>query len=299
VFLAEPKADVQPEFRSFSMKTVLLLTFCWMAAASAQTSDYPLRRFGTNIYDFTPLMQSFQRREIVNTPYFVTGEAFPAKGNSAQIVRKMLNKRLSQDFRKNLLLAGPAEQLKMLYAQKVIERWRNGQASSGEFLVLDPEMKRIVSEEIEREKEDYTYVRVFVTNCPAIYLIKGKEVALFAFPTGGSTYNYGETFLGNSEKLPNVFLVTAQGIRKKETLQEVAAKKAITAANLLVWQHQQASNGVAYVQYDLSKRYFEGNGVTNDVSMGFYWLRRAAAQDYEPALKLLETVERTNSNISH
>ena len=219
-------------------------------------------------------MQSVGRGEATNTPYLVVGEVSRAEKHSAYIVHKTPNMHLSEEFRRNLLLAGPGEQLKMLYAGTLLERWRDGQLGVGSR-----------------------------TNCPAVYLIQGKQVRFFAFPIlpqasvnvahdtqSTSRYDYGEPFVGETRDLTSMFLVTAQGILKKETPQEVAKKRAATTANLIKWQYQQASNGVARVQYDLATRYFSGDGVQKDESVGHYWLDRSASQSYEPALKLRETL---------
>ena len=183
----------------------------------------------------------------------------------------------------------------MLYVLKLVQR--PGGIGSGEFNALSPDTKRMYLAAIERKVD---YVRVFVTNCPALYLVPGKQVRFFAIPTGTATfmdvegrtrllprYDYGQPFVGDSKSLTNAFLITEQGVVKKESPQEAVVKKAGMTANLIAWQHQQATNGVAYSQYDLAKRYLDGNGVTKDESLGRYWLNRSAA-GLRPALKLLK-----------
>jgi len=208
-------------------------------------------------------------------------------------------------------MAGPTEQLQRLYASRLLQR--PGGIGAGEFNALSPEMKMFYIEgrqQIEPGSSE-DYVRVFVTNCPVVYLQPGKVVQLFAMPTGTHTfvdtqnqpqsiarYDYGEPVVGKVPAATNLFLVTAQGIMrvKKETTEEAASKKTALAANLIAWQREQASNDVANVQYDLAKRYLAGDGVTKDDSLGHYWLERSAAQHYEPANKLLEALAGAKRN---
>jgi len=189
----------------------------------------------------------------------------------------------------------------MMYAEKVMEKWRQGKLEAGEFMALDPTAKRIVFDEIEREKKMYINVRMFVTNCPAKYLVRGKQVRFFAIPTGTHAvvdkaenaqsiprFDYGQPVEKESGDFTNVVLVTARGIVKKESPQQIAAKKAATDAKLIGWHQQQATNNVAYAQYELGKRYLNGDSLERNEALGLYWLRRAATQDYEPALQLLK-----------
>jgi hypothetical protein len=58
---------------------------------------------------------------------------------------------------------------------------------------------------------------------------------------------------------------------------------------LLKWQMQQASNGVAYSQYDLGKRYIKGDGVEVNRIIGMYWMKKSADQNYTDAIEYLRT----------
>ena len=259
-----------------------------------------LRILGTNIYDFTPIMQSLQKSGATSSPFLVTGEVFQINENGAHIIRKELNLHLSQEFAKELTLADPSKMLKMLYAEKRLDAWREGNLSAGEMMSMDVETKRIISEEIEREKNNFTYVRVLVTNCPNASALQGKQVQFFALPVGTYSftdsannlssiprYDYGRIYVGETSNL-TVFVVSKGGIIKKESPQAIEAKQGVAAKKLLIWQLQQASNGVAYVQFDLAKRYLNGEGVKKDEALGHYWLQRSAEQDYAPAINLLK-----------
>jgi hypothetical protein len=286
------------------MKTILLVVTCCMACAPAiRASDFALRKFGTNVFDFTPLMQAVQRGEATNTPYLVRGDVSDTGENWAYVVRKELERQLSQQFAEDLLLAGPSEQLKMLSAVRLLEKWRQGRLTPGEFMAFDPAIKRIVFDEIEREKMNYVYIRMFVTNCPPQFRVRGQQVRFCAFPAGTHTFvdqarnvqsiprfDYGLPVENYSDDFTNVFVVTARGPVKKESPREAAAKKAAADAKLFAWRQQQASNNVAYAQYELAKQYLNGAGADKDEALGFYWLRRAAAQSYDPAMNLLKTL---------
>jgi hypothetical protein len=51
-----------------------------------------------------------------------------------------------REFQRNLLLAGPGQQLQMLFAGQQMHRLRQGRLGSGEFNALSPELKRIIYE---------------------------------------------------------------------------------------------------------------------------------------------------------
>lgn len=281
------------------MKSVLTCLFvAWSINAFAQVQN-PLRQLGTNIYDFGPVFRSYQQREIVSSPFLVLGEVFQINDNGVHIIRKEPNFHLSDEFTKELMMADTGQALKIVFAENKLEKWRLGNLSAGEMMAMDPETRGIVLEEIEREKTFFNSVRVLVTNCPNASVLLGKQVAFFAMPVGTYTftdsannvstiprYDYGQPYLGVVSNR-TVFLVTKAGIVRKQTSQELAEKNAVTDRNLLSWQLQQASNGIAYVQFDLAKRYLNGNGVIKDESAARFWLKSSADQKYEPAIELL------------
>lgn len=281
------------------MKFIFLLLACSIYTASSQVvADYPLRRFGTNIFDFTPVMQSV-RPGATNSQYLVAGEVLQTVGNAAHVVRQMVSVRISREFQKEMLLAGPGKQLQMLQAAQMVQR--PGGISAGEFNAASPEVRRMY---MDAREQVVDYLRVFVTNCPSGYLVPGKQVRLFAMPAGTYTFvdsqhetqsiprfDYGHPLTGDSTPLTSVFLVTPGGLVRKETPAQLESKKAAIDAKLLAWQLEQASNGVPRLQYDLGKRHLDGNGVPKDEALGRYWIGRSAAQDYEAALRLLKELQ--------
>ena len=278
-----------------SQLILLLIVVLAQTTVAQVVVDYPQRRFGTNIFDFSPVMQRVQQGA-TNTPYLITGEVFDADGSSAQVVRKKISVRINRAFQRQLLLAGPGELLQMLQVSQMVQR--KGGVSAGEFYSMSPSIRQMYMDATEQVVD---YVRVLVTNCPPVYLVPGKQVRLFAMPTGTYSYtdsagrqqtipcyNYGQPLVGQTTISTNVYLVTDRGFVRKETPEEIAAKKALATTKFIAWQHEQASNGVAHVQYDLAKRYLDGNGLQKNDTLGRYWLERSATQDYEPACTLLQ-----------
>jgi Sel1 repeat len=273
-----------------------ILTLQLTCAVVVAATDYPLRRFGTNIFDFTPVIGSVERGEVTNSPYLVVGQVLQVAGNCAHIVHQTdVRFRYRGPDAYQLQQARPGDLLVMAAAAGM--SGTNG-ISIGHYLNMSPEMR----ENFERVIQ---YKRVMVTNCPTAHQIRGKNVQFYAMPAGKYTfvdasgqaqtipfYDYGQPFIGEVSTNSRVFLVTRAAIVKRETPHEVAAKKATLTANLIAWQQQQATNGVAYVQYELAERYLNGDGVAKDRAAAVEWLRRAAAQDYGPATSLLKTIEK-------
>jgi hypothetical protein len=302
------------------MKAFFLLFAAMLPAVACPQDKVPTRRLGTNIFDFGPLMQSVQRGEITNSPYLVIGKVVEVTGNGIQIIRrepiltarKGANNHLSEDFMREMLLAGPEKQLKYLFISKKLIQQQ--QVSSGEFMSWDSEMRQIYYDEKQREQEiydterqhsedSYIYRQIFVNNCPPDFAIHGKQVCLFALPVGTYTFtntangsqsmprfDYGQPYFEDVSNIA-VFLITKNGITRKQTIQEIATKKGAITERLLVWQFEQASNGMSYAQYDVAQRYFKGDGVTKNDSLGRYWLQLSASQNYDPAINLLKTLE--------
>lgn len=46
-----------------------------------------------------------------------------------------------------------------------------------------------------------------------------------------------------------------------------------------------ACDGLAQAEYALGYMYYYGYGVTQDTDVGYFWIKRAAAQNYPPAVK--------------
>lgn len=48
-----------------------------------------------------------------------------------------------------------------------------------------------------------------------------------------------------------------------------------------------ACNGNPEAQYAVGYMYYYGYGVTQDTEVGFFWIEKSAAQNYEPAIRAL------------
>lgn len=52
-----------------------------------------------------------------------------------------------------------------------------------------------------------------------------------------------------------------------------------------------ACDGVAQAQYAIGYMYYYGYGVTQDTDVGFFWIKRAADQQYPPAVKAVGMID--------
>jgi hypothetical protein len=107
----------------------------------------------------------------------------------------------------------------------------------------------------------------------------------------------GATFVVDSDFWKSRFMEANPELKQFSRPSPVAAqspsseqqwnKKQEADKRLLIWQQQQASNGVAYSQFDLGKRYLTGNGVETNRTLGMYWIQKSAAQDFRDAQEFL------------
>lgn len=188
-------------------------------------ADNPMRIVGTNVFDFTPLIVAAQNREIKDSPFLVSGKISEINGGVTQVVHDELRRELTGEFGKEMLLAEPATQLKMLFAAQLLDRWRKGHLSAGEFMTLDAETREIVYDEMQREKEDYIEVAIFVKNLPANFRVLGKSIDVFALPlavrgngpqSSGQWYDYGTPLSGTPNDFTNKYFVTVRGFVKRQ-----------------------------------------------------------------------------------
>jgi TPR repeat protein len=59
-----------------------------------------------------------------------------------------------------------------------------------------------------------------------------------------------------------------------------------------------ATDGNAEAQYAVGYMYYYGYGVAQDTNVGSFWIKRAAAQNYQPAITALGMLEKP-STVSH
>lgn len=75
----------------------------------------------------------------------------------------------------------------------------------------------------------------------------------------------------------------AQAAQAERDRKAKAERDAKAYAAYTLWLQQQASNGLAWAQYDLGCRYRDGKGVTADRSKAQQWIGKAAAQGHKNA----------------
>jgi hypothetical protein len=217
---------------------ILFFLFSALISFAQEIGDNPLRMVGTNIFDFNPLIQSFRFQQITNSAFLVFGRVAEVNNDVVIIVHNERRNQLTEEFSRQMLSSGSGGMLKMAYATSLLEKWRAGQLSAGEFLSIDPDMREIVLDEIQREKEDFVEIAVVVKNVPANYLAQGKQVRFLAFPLAAKTinaqsqYDYGRLVLGNRESFTNKYFVTTQGYIKQRM-----PKKDLVKTNELVVVH--------------------------------------------------------------
>jgi|SRR5579862_8818940 len=52
-----------------------------------------------------------------------------------------------------------------------------------------------------------------------------------------------------------------------------------------------AADGSVEAQYAVGFMYYYGYGVSQDTNVGYFWIQRAAAQHYVPAIRALRTID--------
>lgn len=136
-----------------------------------------------------------------------------------------------------------------------------------------------------------TYVDIRLLNYPMPTRV-GSRINCYAIPVSNqSVWDYGKPFTGDSKKFPQIYHVLFDRIVSEHQYspEEREIQRRQSDATLLAWQQQQASNGVAYSQFDLGLRYFKADGVQSYQDLAFYWIKKSADQQYQPALQFLST----------
>jgi hypothetical protein len=75
------------------------------------------------------------------------------------------------------------------------------------------------------------------------------------------------------------------------TPEQLAAKKAETAAKVLAWHQEQAANGSAYAQCEMGLHYLKREGVEKDVATAMEWFLKSAQQGNDDAYEKLKNVD--------
>ena len=289
------------------MKTLLTFAIAgFVLSACGQIGQRDLRIVGTNLYDFS---------RVYGIKYLILNE-YPTYGiynvngtvvqtNRDYIIVKMFaclrfklnsvgtyvpnNEPLSSpnydeetraietvQFKAHQIAAGiaalpPAEQLKEY--NRYSDPFSRGNIVQG---FLDPEP---------------TYVNIRLLNYP-VPLEVGSKINCYAIPVSNQgVWDYGKPFTGDPKKFPKIYHVLSDDIVSEHqyTAEEREAILRERDAKLLAWQQQEASNGVAYSQFNFGQRYFKGNGVQSNQDLTLYWIKKSADQQYQPAIQFLST----------
>ncbi len=59
-----------------------------------------------------------------------------------------------------------------------------------------------------------------------------------------------------------------------------------------------ATDGNAEAQYAVGYMYYYGYGVSQDVEVGHFWIKRSANQHYQPAIKALEMIDKNQPSVT-
>lgn len=118
----------------------------------------------------------------------------------------------------------------------------------------------------------------------------GDRVTLFAIPSGKGKFDFGIRHDSIPATVDFYQIASKEGLSPTLPTQHRLRRLADTKEQrLITWQHQQASNGVDYIQHDLGLRYLAGNGVPQDTQLALQWIRAAATNQFQPAIQFLAT----------
>jgi hypothetical protein len=247
------------------------------------------RLYRTNLYSFAVIASSPYREN-----YTIAGTV-RRKDYDVAIIEKDLGTVMVFNADRDMLYAEPGEMLKMLYVKDRLEK-TGGKISAGEWFSWDS---------VSRSYATPTHkTQIYIlNNCPDSVRV-GETISCYALPVSGSsrdslTFDYGKPFVGHLEDYPDYFEVRPTAIVKTHRLSdaEIKAKKEETTQKIVEWQKKEAATGSAISQYDLGVRYLKGDGLEKDEQLALHWLKVAATNGNDQAVKLLSDLSRTNGGV--
>lgn len=204
--------------------------FAQLPPVTQQVYSYtPLRLMGTNVYDFTQVIQGALNGEPSCQAYFIHGTVESARafqGMSAlTLVQRAVGKpRSAYVYRgvPNLEYASPGTLLESLAAARLAKN-SGGEITLGHYLAMAPSMRA----NYELVQLQPPVESIVVKDLPVALRKRGAVVEFFALPVGnynfqGLTtagkggipyYLYGTQFRGNLTNYPVVIRVTPSGIQ--------------------------------------------------------------------------------------
>jgi hypothetical protein len=273
---------------NIKLKTSILFFTVFYCCFDAQALDQSyLRQVGTNLYDFSPLVLAPNQES-----YRVVGQVTKIFPQSIQVTRHIkqvvgITFQYRGPSAGKLSRATTSDMLKMLYASSVAS---GGEMSLGKYLSMGPEERQnfIPVQKVEEKTEIF-----YLLNYPSDVVL-GSQIDCFAVPTSSRGFwDFGKPFSGDVSQFKTVYHISSAGFTTEHhySPEEKKTMKAAIDAKVIAFQEQQASNGMAYSQFDLGIRYFKGNGVESNKSTALQWIRKSAEQDYAPAIQFLATNE--------
>ena len=130
------------------------------------------------------------------------------------------------------------------------------------------------------------YVTVYLLNPPAVNV--GNSIDAVAVPTSNKGFwDCGAPFSGNQFDFKYIYRVLPDRIKRERQF----SPEEIRAADLVLFsnQLQDASNNIAYCQFEVGKRYLTGRSVETNISLGLHWIKAAASNSLPAAIKFEKT----------
>lgn len=246
----------------------------------------PLRLYGTNLYDFTPVI-AFPSRG-VPTPgaekYFLSGRVGSEKDGGVEIITAVITR--YQPIEKGPI--SPTNSF-TIASIKQAPTQNTGIISAAEYLALSP-----------AAQTNYRAIKItegtILMNCPPELLRDGRFDG-FALPFYSSKdpkvlrYDFGLPFTGNKADYKAIFKVTPSGIKRVPNFkpQELKQETDAEIRRIVEFQRKRAGEGSAVAQFDLGMRYITGDGVEPDETKGIGLVKEAANAGNKRAQSFLES----------
>lgn len=226
----------------------------------SEISTYtPLRIFGSNVYDFTPVIQKVI--PVIHkvlpgspSPYFIRGSVQAVTAEGASIAMKGF-----------FVTGGLPTSANILNGSARVVNYIDAEAT-------------------------------YFVKCPPGTFVPTESVSLFAWPLGKKVFDYGKPFKGSLTGR-TVFRVTEGGLVPVHypSDAEVEEHRVSRLREIVASRGEEAARGDAFAQYDLAMRYLNGDGVKKNCAIAILWLRAAAARNSLQAKEMLETLTNTPS----
>jgi hypothetical protein len=246
---------------------ILLSLALWSISSSGQD----LRRIGTNIYDFSPLLTETQPNL-----YLVEGKV--QSNTDGRLLIRSTSYKYYFVPEGNPLTMGSRSLLAYIAASRASPT----PLSPGQVLALSPEMRQHVS-----RVEEYHDAWLLHYPGPAK---RGGTLHAFALPVSGlnSTWDYGTPLDARDPRITNAFRVYPDHILQEHyEIPAVRLQRQLDAR--FAQRLAEASNGPPWHQFDVGIDYLRGYGVQTNLESALYWINKAAAGGFPEAKEFIRT----------